>query len=299
MLRRDAIAGDELAVAEGHRHLLRMIRLGFEVISEYGDPTHPVLFPMAEETKLSEGVTCDARYHQAFIDGSATHRIRGTRGTAPLLEIGVYAGRMGFHPSTALQGCLTEAELEVAADGTFEVGLGPEPQGANWIRTDASTHYVFIRQYAHHWTETQSGSFEIEREGVEGPRAPLSLDEIREALAETAAFVARAPAVWTEISDYWVGHALNQIVPQEEASSDTDIAVPSGHRFACGAFRLAAGEALVVRFHPPEGAAYWGLHLDNYWFEPLSWGDTRSQLNDRTAQPQSDGTVEVVVSARE
>jgi hypothetical protein len=74
---------------------------------------------MASATKLSEGVTRDARYHQAFIDGAATHRLQGQRGTAPLMEIGVYTGRMGFHESSELQGCLTEAEL-------------PDPRGA-WV----------------------------------------------------------------------------------------------------------------------------------------------------------------------
>ena len=133
VLRRDAIAGDELAIAEGHRHLLRMIRAGFEVISEYGDPAHPQIFPMASATLLSEGVTSDARYDQAFVDGTATHVIRGQRGTAPLMEIGIYEGRMGFHDSNALQSCLTEADLEVADDGSFEVVLGPEPHPGNWM----------------------------------------------------------------------------------------------------------------------------------------------------------------------
>ena len=76
----------------------------FEVISEYGDAGHPQMFPMASATKLSEGVTRDARCHQAFIDGAATPRLQGQCGTAPLIEIGVYTGRMGFHESSELQG---------------------------------------------------------------------------------------------------------------------------------------------------------------------------------------------------
>jgi hypothetical protein len=301
VLRNEAIADDELSIAEGHRHLLRMIRAGFEVVSEYGDPAHPQIFPMASATVLSEGVTSDARYDQAFVDGMATHIIRGRRGTAPLIEIGIYEGRMGFHESNGLQNCLTEAELEVAKDGSFEVTLGPEPRPGNWIQSNAESHYLFIRQYAHDWSTTERGTFEIEREGASGYRKPLTLDEIRAALERTSAFVQQAPAVWSGISDYWAGYASNQIVTQETAASDTDIVVPSGHRFACGYFRLEPDEAVVIEFDPPAvgSCAYWGIHLDNYWYEPLSWTDGRSQLNDRTVERKLDGSVVIVVSAEE
>lgn len=298
VLRRPAIANDAQAQAEGQRHLVRLIRMGFEVLGEYGDPRHPRIFPMADETLLSEGVTSDARYHQAFIDGTAFHSLEATRGSAPLVEIGVYEGRMGFHASTLLQGCLTEADLEVGDDGRFVVGLGPEPRPGNWIRTDARSHYLFVRQYAHDWSETRSASFDLVRHDSPGPPPPLGPEEIRRALAQTAAFVARAPALWADVSDYWAGYAVNQLVAQEAASSDTDIAVPSGHRFACGYFRLSPHEALAIRFDPPDDAAYWGLHLDSYWYEPLSWRDNRAQLNDRTVRRNEDGSVTVVVADR-
>ena len=142
VLRREAPSNDALILAEGYRHLVRMIRAGFEVAGEFGDPRHPELFPMATRTLLSEGVTSDARYHQAFIDGTATHRLRGERGGAPLIEIGVYTGRRGFHPTSRLTGCLTERELAVAPDGRFDVVLGPGQQPGNWIRTDAESRYL-------------------------------------------------------------------------------------------------------------------------------------------------------------
>lgn len=298
-LTRAPLADDPLSLAEGHRHLLRMIRLGFECVSEYGDAQHPRLFPMASATKLSEGVTSDARYHQAFLDGGANHVVRGHRGDAPLIEIGAYAGRLGLHEANELLGCLTEAELEVDADGRFEIALGPDERPGNWIRTDARTKCLFIREYAHDWSATRGALFELHREGAAAEPAPLTMEHIEEALERTARFVQTAPAAWADISDYWAENALNRIVPQEGASSDTDIVVPSGHRFACGYFRLAEDEALVVRFAPPSGAAYWGIHLDNYWYEPLSWEDVRSQRNDQTVRYEPDGTVVLVISDRD
>ena len=65
---------DELTLAEGLRHLMRMLRMGFEITHEYADAKHPQLAPAYCATMLAEGVTPDARYHHAFFDGSATYR---------------------------------------------------------------------------------------------------------------------------------------------------------------------------------------------------------------------------------
>ncbi len=37
---------------------------------------------------------------KAFIDGSASYRITGTRGTAPLIEFTVYAGKIGIQDTS-------------------------------------------------------------------------------------------------------------------------------------------------------------------------------------------------------
>jgi hypothetical protein len=274
-----------------------MLRAGFEVTGEFGDPRHPELFPMADRTKLAEGVTSDCRYLQAFIDGRAPHRIVGERGSAPLMEIAVSTGRRGFHPTSELQASLTEVDLVVGADGRLEVLLGPEERPGNWLRTDAESRYLFIRQYTHDWEDTRPARLELVREDVAGPRPPLGLEEVHRALERTAAFLKEQPGFWADVSDYWAANAVNVIVDQGQTDSKTDITVPTGHRFACGWFQLEPDEALEIRFTPPD-SPYWGMHLDNYWYEPLSWVDRRSQLNDGTARREADGSVRVVVSER-
>jgi hypothetical protein len=71
--------------------------------------------------------------------------------------------------------------------------------------------------------------------------------------------------------------------------------MPVGHQFSFGFFRLAPGEALVVEFRP-SSVPYWGLDLTNYWFEPLSFGDHRSHVNNRTAVYEPDGSVRIVIA---
>lgn len=326
VLRRPTTPRDELTQAEGLRHLARMIRAGLENRLERADLAHPVIGPMIDRWLLYEGVTSDARYHHALIDGAAPHRILGTRGTAPLFEIGVYTGKQAIHEDSHLLGSLTEAELRVEADGRFEVALGPEPRPGNWLRTDGRARYLMIREYAHDWRTTRAGSFEIRREPASGAPRPLGLEAARAGLARAAEFVARATSFWASLSDHWAGLAPNRFVftprgggtqlrrlddrgreipqpgwervPQIDADARTEVAPPAGHQFSCGWFRLEEDEALVVRFEPVP-APYWGLELANYWYEPLAYGSGRAILNDRSARREADGSVVAVISLRD
>ena len=324
VLRRPTTPRDELTQAEGLRHLSRMIRAGLENRLELSDLEHPTLVPMVDRWLLYEGVTSDARYHHAMIDGAARHVVSGTRGEAPLFEIGVYDGKQAVHERSHLLASLTEAELRVGPDGRFEVALGPEPRPGNWLRTDARARYLMIREYAHDWRATRPGRFEIRREGAPA-RGALGLDAARAGLAGAADFVARATSFWASLSDYWIGLGPNRFfhtprgggaglrrldaqgretarpdyagLPRAAADERTEVAPPAGHQFTCGWFRLADGEALVARFAPPRRAAYWSLELANYWFEPLGWGTGRSGVNDRSAVREADGSVRLVVAA--
>jgi hypothetical protein len=325
VLLRPTTPRDPLTQAEGVRFLARMIRAGLENRFEMADLAHPAITPMVSRWLLYEGVTSDARYHHAMIDGAAQHVVCGWRGSAPLLEIGVYDGKQCVHEQSHLLASLTEEELSVGSDGRFEVALGPQRRPGNWLRTDARARYMMIREYSPDWGTTRAGFFEIRREGA-GRRAPLDLEATRAGLAGATDFLARATRFWASLSDYWAGLGTNRFLhtprgggrelrrvddegreteqPEWERLADaaaddrTEVAPPAGHQFTCGWFRIAEDEALFVRFRPPE-APYWGLELASYWYEPLGWGTGRSIVNVRTAVRERDGMVCAVIAPRD
>jgi hypothetical protein len=284
-------------MAEGYRHLIRMLRMGFEVSYEYADPMHPQLAPAYCATMLADGVTPDARYHHAFINGSATYSINGKLGTAPLIEFAVYTGKIGLQDASQQRGVLTERELVVTEDGTFELVLSPEEHAGNWICTTPEINYLLIRQYAHDWRVTKGATFEIRREGAPSHRPPPGLEEVRVALMKTADFVMRAPHFWAAVVDRRAEGEPNMfhpIVGEESANSPT---MPVGHQFSFGFFRLAPDEALIVELRPSD-VPYWGLNLTNYWMEPLYFEDHRSHINNRTVVYEPDGSVRIMISDR-
>ena len=288
---------DELTQAEGLRKLVRMIRMGFDASLEYGSVEHPEVYQLVTPTTLGEGETSDAHYHQAMIDGRRTYRVHGRRGTAPWMEFTVYAGKIGLDSGSAQVGAITEVDLQVGPDGSFELMLSPDPQPGNWIRTTPEASVLFIRQYAHDWGRTQDATFAIECAGSSGDRPPLTVAEVARAMARTAGYVARSSNIWAAIVDRRRAAPPNRFFVYElEKGAEDAPEMPTGHRFSSGYFRLAADEALVVTFHPAD-VPYWGLDTTNYWFEPLSYADHRAHYNNRTVAHEADGSVRIVIAA--
>jgi len=295
VLARDTTPQDELTLAEGYRKLVHLIRIGFDAAVDFADTEQPRVYQSVTATTLGEGETADAHYHQAFIDGSATYRLTGTRGTAPFIEFTVYAGKIGLQDVSRQVGALTEESLQVGADGRFEIVLSPEAHAGNWIRTEPDANLIYIRQYAHDWSRTQSATFEIRKEGAPDRPRPLTLDVVRSGLQRTATFVDKAALLWAGIVDRRASAELNVFHEIPVTPDPSRPEMPIGHRFSSGYFRFAPDEALVVTFKPVE-VPYWGLSVTNYWFEPLSYDDHRAHVNNRTARYEADGSVRIVIA---
>lgn len=297
VLARPATPRDDLVQAEGLRKLARMIRMGLEATLEYGNAAYPEVYELVTPTTLGEGETSDARYYQAMIDGGRTYFLDGRRGGAPFIEFTVYAGKIGLDAHSAQVGAITERELQVDADGRYGIVLSPDPHPGNWIRTTPDASCIFIRQYSHDWSRTAGATFAIRAGGSEADRPSVTLAEVMQALPRTADYVARSAAIWAGIVDQARQAPVNRFVTYPEQASRDSPEMPTGHRFSSGHFRLGPDEGLLVSFTPGQ-VPYWGVDITNYWFEPISYPTHRSHLNNRTAVPESDGSVQLMISAR-
>lgn len=294
VLVREAMPGDEVVAAEGIRHLVSQIQMGFNMTYEHADPSRPRLVPAYTPTLPSDGITSDCRYHHAFIDGSANHRLSGRLGSAPLVEFSVYTGKIGLDEQSRQIASLIETDLGLESDGSLEIVLSPQEQPGNWLRTDAETRYLFIREYAHDWATTEPSRLVLRREGgaAEAVRPRPSVKELEAALQRTSAFVDSSTRLWSALVDARAASEPNRFHGIPEGAGGT---MPSGHQFAFGHFRLGPEEALMVEFTPGE-VPYWGVQLTNCWFEALSFHEGLSCSNNRKARIDASGKVRLVVA---
>lgn len=302
---------DEITRAEGLRHLTRALFMGMMSVHDFASPDDPQVFLAKTPALLTGGTTSDCIYNEAFFDGTRPYRLRASRGTAPLIEIAVNAGRIGISDRSAFVDSIREDALVLGPTGEeFEITLSPQPKPddfeGNWLWTDnpdrGTATWMLTRQYSVAIAEVEPARFRIEPLDTHALRPPLTLDEIDAALSGSVAFADGLVRHWTAISALLTSGEVNKISAVDTSAARTDgEAMPTGHRFATGGFRLEPDEAWLITIPgigapPYDRAPYWGFQLCNYWFEPLDYGASWAHLNKATAHHDDDGSVRIVVS---
>ena len=283
--------------AEGFRYLSRLTRAALETFVENADPLAPTLLRTAHETVKMGADNPDNLYQNAPISGKHEYRIRGTRGTVHYLGFGTQAGNYGATGSLETTGYLEAGELELDAKGNFEITISVrKPQSGNWLpmREDSST--LVVRQTFLDKKAEQPAALSIRR--IDGPHQPryLSARALDRGLRASGRFVAGCAKLF---------HAwATSMTPSTNAlpEFDSSVAKAAGgdpnivyyHSY----WRLAPDQALVVEVTPPE-CDYWNFQLNNHWMESLDYRYFPVTVNKHTAKHGTDGSVRIVVSARD
>lgn len=248
----------------------------------------------------------DFLYRYAFIDGAKTFRIRGTRRNARFLELQVISGFWG-DPAMTMRETYDFDKFAIAADGTFEVLVGPHPQSGmtNWITTDPASNKntLLVREAFYDWTREQASDLRIEAaDDAAGNGAPgaNTLDE--------AELVRRMDAALRMI---WFCHktfsgqltmnvmsavGVNRFLVVDTSKNEAAANPSAGYIPAV--YDLDADEALIVEFDVPR-ARYWSIHLGDVWFQVVDFVYHQSSLNGHQTVLDSDGKARIVIAARD
>lgn len=137
------------------------------------------------------GDNADFLYQQAWIEGGSAYRISGNKGTCRFLNIAVQGARASsradapdWRPLHEPFGDTPEVnifghQLECNWDGSFELYVGGEQRGPNWLPTTLDSRTLFIRQGFDDWSE-RPAFLRIERIGMTAPRpVPTTRSSVR------------------------------------------------------------------------------------------------------------------------
>jgi hypothetical protein len=288
-----AATPDPLDRAEGMRVITRFLSFGFDRFLEFADPERPRFFPVQGETRKYAGDNPDQLYDTAAIRGDRSYKVRGIRGNAVLVEIGVYAGNFSGGGERRLVAYLTEKELTFDADGSVELTLSPEPAPADdphWLQIAGDASSVLVRQYFADPLDKRS-SWEIEAEPAPDAAPPLSEAAVARSLHAVAAFT-KTVLLWGGWLEGVKARGTNVL---NALRDDGDLQTPDGVKYHQGHWRLAADQALVIEF-TPASVPYWGFLIMNRWMESLEYRDRSVTLNNFQATTESDGRVRMIVA---
>ena len=283
---------------EGLRYLTRLLRAGLVSFVENPGPKHPVFRPMPDLVKMGLD-NPDNYYVSASVNARYSYRIRGKRGTIHYLSFAAQNQNFAARDKiTGGAGHLNDSELEIAADGSFEILASQKEQPGNWLRMAPDTTQILCRQtFLHRLTETPV-ELEIECLEAEGPPAPLDPVRVPGQLLGSALY-AMGCAQW--FADWVVAFRdkapvnsfhLPDLDNHRHVGGDPNI------RIWLGSWKLAPDEALVIECVPPK-CDYWNFQLGNIWAESLDFRFRRVHINSGEATIRRDGSFRLVVAHRD
>ena len=292
-------AANPLDRAEGFRYLTRLLRIALEMNLEAADPDFPVFYQASHTTAKIGADNPDNHYLNATINPDRRYRITGKLGTCPILTLGSKANRYGIDGTMASTGEIALEDMHVEADGHFEIIVSRESpgEGVNGQPLAEDSSFIVVRQtFRYRPNET---AHEMSIRTIDGPAAPAPLDPefLVNALTRTTGFVTGTAKTFLQWAELFRSEQVNALDTPDQSMFIRAGGDPMIH-YLHGYWTLGANEALVIETRVPE-CLTWNFQLDNYWMESLDYRYSTIHLNDFTAKPNADGTVTVVVAARD
>jgi len=284
---------DPMNQAEGIRYLTRLTRGGLEVFIEFADPTFPVLRRTAHETIKLGADNPDNYYFNAQISGDYEYRIRGKRNTVHYLGFFTQNGNYGTTGGLAPCGALEHTAMVFEPDGNFEIILSREPRGKNWLKIEAETSMVMVRQtFLDRFREVPA---EVAVENLDGRRHPRPITPamVDQGLSTASLFVGGAATLFARWANGFQRHTnkLPMFDPEisNRAGGDASIIYYHSH------WKLSVAESLEITVKPPDCDS-WNFQLNNYWMESLDYRYFTICINKASATYEPDGSVRIVVA---
>jgi hypothetical protein len=279
--------------AEGFRYLSRLVRAGLETFVEGADPLAPELRCTAHETIKMGADNPDNRYQSAAISGRCEYRITGTRGTVHYLGFGTQAGNYGATGTLETTGYVEAADLEIGADGRFELLVSAARRPGNWLPMRENSRTLLVRQTFLDRAREVPAELTIQR--IDGPHAPRHATpaSIDRGLTASAKFVVGCATLFNKWANGMKPHtnALPEFDRGVAKAAGGDPNIVYYHSY----WELAPDEALVIDVTPPQ-CDHWNFQLNNHWMESLDYRYFPVWVNKHTATYRDDGSVRVVVA---
>jgi hypothetical protein len=281
----DPVNRNPLDFAAGVRHLLVLLSAGIDEALRFDvDPVLAVRRTSTDDI-VTWGMECpDCIYTRATMRGGESYRLFGNRGSARYVGLQTMSGIV----STANE--LVD-ELEVDADGNFEVVLSADERDGNWMRIEGANPTLTVRHFFYDWDTEVPSSLHIERLGDPVPADTPAVDPdvaLSRQLVALGDFVADNLQFFLQ---FGAAAPANGFLPPIDRSA---MGAAAENRPVIGRWELGPDEALILEVEPPEGV-YWSYSLGNPWWETIHYGRHQSSLNAHQAVVDSDGLVRVVL----
>ncbi|HEX5189830.1 MAG TPA: hypothetical protein VFW16_09835 [Streptosporangiaceae bacterium] len=288
-----------LDLAEGYDYLAGSIRASLTMAWAYQRDYPFFVASTGPYTKLGLD-NPDTLYFHAYLRDDAEYVVTGRRGSTADLSFQVLGGDYSPVQVPDSLTAFDDRELDVAADGTFELRFGPArpdpPRG--YFTLGAGSAMLIVREVYSDWSAEQRGTIAIRRADTAGSAPPpadtgalakrygvagkILISRLRTFLAFPEWFYLRLPV-----------NTLTE--PRSTPGGLTTQFSSVGH------YDLADDQAMIVTV-PATGrdvAPYQGIQLGSMWYVSLDYINHQTSLTADQARADPDGMLRFVIGERD
>lgn len=281
---------DETALLESYQWMFSLLQVGL-LGQVWADPARPRFVDIVGPTLKWGGDNADAFYQYAKVDPSRTYRVTGHRGDAAYLSLTVYGGPDDGHYSERIVGTLNDRQVEVAADGSFELWLSPAQQAGPTILLEPDAVAVLTRDYLDEPATGRRATWSIEAVDPVAKQAITDADLARR-LTAADTWLRDQSAIVLGIGD---PNTVDEPYPVPTATFGW---AAGDAAYAMGSFVLEDDDVLIIRGRSPE-CAFWNVCLWNQFLHTYDYAYERVTLNGTQAVLEPDGSWELAIAAND
>lgn len=276
----------EQDLLEGYDYLAGRIRAAVQLAFDH-DLDRPVLINSTHQYARQGLDNPDAIYFHAYVRDGVEYVVRGRRGSTADLSFQVLGGgydATGAPPSLA---AFDDRELTIAADGTFELRLGPFDQGAKTL---------IVREVYNDWDTEERGTIWIENPAAMGvPASPLSGQRLRQRYEVAAKLLTGSIRTWFAFPKFYQDPLpVNTLTPPQSTPGGLE-----SQRSSIGHYRLAEEEALVIEVPECADCSYQAIQIGSDWYASTDYETHQTSLTKAQSVTDPDGVMRYVVSERD
>jgi hypothetical protein len=299
----------EQEIAEGHRNLLHILATGLMLQAE-ADPDRPRFQPFVSPIRKFLGDNPDALYYFAPVRADRFYRIRGNIAGAAYTSFSFETGNQDGGRSTGVAHEINDRGLPVAADGSYELIIGPEPRAGTkgaFIKLEPGVGGITTRHYFETQESVAADPMKIVPLAIEpldpvAPRPAPDDASIAGSIRRLAAWMrgytlGQPPMMRGGQLPGWVSLVPNRFNPP--AVPDAGIGLANRDAaYAIAPFSLKPEEALVIEGRFP-ACRFASLVLYNRYLQTFDYTTRRVSLNRAQTRLRPDGSYRMVLAHRD
>jgi hypothetical protein len=275
------------SAGQGYEHAGQLLAQALRWHIEGNDPDRPRFIQINDTPEVADNLF-------AAIRSDGVYRLRGKIGSLFDVNISIHEG-WNFRGRPKVWGDLGRQDLNVDADGRFELILGGGERPGDWVALPPDAAFLHVREYYYDLDRHVPGIFEIERlDRPVTPRPRPSVPEASAQFSEALAWVADYVAFHRHVFEHRHKLVANEVKPPSPQ--------PAGNRhiwYGFGKFAFGPDEALLLEFDEPK-ARMWSVQwLSSPWYESAGPFDRLTGLFGSEAFVGADGRVRIVLAGQD